>query len=73
MGKEELETAFTDYCAEDYQKVLAMITGLFIGLLENIVEASDGDKNAQIKVGGCCNREIIVSAVHNAELRRAAD
>ena len=67
MGKEELEIAFADYCAEDYQKGLALITGLFVGLLEHIVEASDGDKNAQINVCGG-NRAIVVEAVRKAEL-----
>ena len=70
MEKEELEIAFADYCAEDYQKGLALITGLFVGLLEHIVEASGGDKNAQIKVEGG-NRDIAVSAVYNAKVTSA--
>lgn len=63
---EELQSMFAEFAAEYPQSALALITGLFVGLLEYSIEAGGGDKNSEIKIDGCGKRDITVSAVHNA-------
>ena len=69
--KDELERAFTEFCIKNHQQGVSLLAGLLIGLLEYIVEASDGDKNAPIKIEGG-NRDIIVTAVYNASVQPPA-
>ena len=70
MSKEEtqvkLQDAFTEFAAEYPKSALAMITGLFVGLLEYSVENAGGDPKQEIKIDGCGKRDITVSAVPNA-------
>ena len=70
MSKEEtqeaLQDAFAEFAAEYPQSALALITGLFVGLLEYSVEKAGGDPKQEIKIDGCGKRDITVSAVPNA-------
>ena len=60
---EELQDAFVEFAAEYPQSALALITGLFVGLLEYSVEEQGGDKNQEIKIDGSGKRDITVHAV----------
>ena len=60
---EELQDAFVKFAAEYPQSALALITGLFIGLLEYSVEEHGGDKNQEIKIARSGKRDITVHAV----------
>ena len=60
---EELQDAFAEFAAEYPQSALALITGLFVGLLEYSVEEQGGDKNQEIKIDGSGKRDITVHAV----------
>ena len=66
MGKEEkqeeLQTSFAAFAAEYPKSALALITGLFVGLLEYSIEEAGGDSSAEIKIDGCGQRDITVSA-----------
>lgn len=64
--QEELQDAFAEFAAEYPQSALALITGLFVGLLEYSVENAGGDQKQEIKIDGCGKRDITVSAVPNA-------
>ena len=65
--QEELQEAFTAFAAEYPQSALALITGLFVGLLEYSVKEQGGDETLAIKIDGCGKRDITVSAMpHNA-------
>lgn len=70
MNKEEREdeiaSAFMEFAAEYPQSALALITGLFVSLLEYSVEEQGGDKTKEIKIDGCGKRDIVVCAVPNA-------
>ena len=61
--KEELQEAFAEFAAEYPQSALALITGLFVGLLEYSIEEQGGDKNQVIQIDGCGKRGITVHAV----------
>ena len=69
MGKEEtqeeLQDAFTEFAAEYPKSALALITGLFVGLLEYSVAEAGGDPKQEIKLDGCGTRDITISAVPN--------
>ena len=65
--QEELQEAFAAFAAEYPQSALALITGLFVGLLEYSVKEQGGDETLPIKIDGCGKRDITVSAKpHNA-------
>ena len=67
--QEELHEAFASFAAEYPQSALALITGLFVGMLEYSVKEQGGDETLAIKIDGCGNRDITVSAKpHNAEV-----
>lgn len=59
---EELHEAFVSFAAEYPQSALALITGLFVGLLEYSVKQQGGDETLAIKIDGCGKRDITVSA-----------
>ena len=61
--REELESAFAEFAAEYPQSALALITGLFVGLLEYSVKEQGGDEKLAIKIDGCGKRDITISAV----------
>lgn len=61
--EDELQAAFIAYASEYPQSALALITGLFVGLLEYSVEEQGGDKNNEIKIDGCGKRDITLSAI----------
>ena len=61
--QEELEDAFAEFAAEYPQSALALITGLFVGLLEYSVKEQGGDEKLAIKIDGCGKRDITISAV----------
>lgn len=63
--QEELQDAFTEFAAEYPKSALALITGLFVGLLEYSVEEAGGDPKHEIKIDSCGKRDITVSAVPN--------
>ena len=63
--KAELEEAFAAFAAEYPQSALALITGLFVGLLEYSVIEQGGDERLAIKIDGCGKRDITVSAMTN--------
>jgi hypothetical protein len=63
--QEELQEAFAAFAAEYPQSALALITGLFVGLVEYSVKEQGGDENLAIKIDGCGNRDITISAVPN--------
>ena len=60
--QEELQEAFAAFAAEYPQSALALITGLFVGLLEYSVKEQGGDETLPIKIDGCGKRDITVSA-----------
>ena len=60
--RDGLEADFLDYAAEHTESALALITGLFVGLLEFSVDQAGGDMNAEIVVDGSGNRDITVHA-----------
>ena len=65
MSKEQqakdLAGAFTDFAAEYPQSALALITGLFVGLLEYSIEEQGGDPRQKIVIeGGEGRRNITV-------------
>ena len=63
--KEELSLKFAEFAIEYPQSALALITGLFVGLLEHSVKEQGCDENQEIRVESCLGgRDIIVSAVH---------
>jgi hypothetical protein len=62
--QEELQNAFAGFAAQYPQTALALITGLFVGLLEYTIEEGGGDKNNEIKIDGG-NRDITIAAVPN--------
>lgn len=64
--QEELQDAFTEFASKYPKSALALITGLFVGLLEYSVEDAGGDPKQEIKIDGCGKRDITVSAVPNA-------
>ena len=67
--QEELQEAFASFAAEYPQSALALITGLFVGLLEYSVKEQGGDETLAIKIDGCGKRDITVSAKpHNAQV-----
>ena len=65
--QEELQDAFAEFAAEYPQSALALMTGLFVGLLEYSVEKAGVDPKQEIKIDGCGARDITVSAVPNAQ------
>ena len=66
--QEELQEAFAAFAAEYPQSALALITGMFVGLIEYSVKEQGGDETREIKIDGCGKRDIIVSAVpHNSK------
>lgn len=72
--QEELQDAFAEFAAEYPQSALALMTGLFVGLLEYSVENAGGDPKQEIKIDGCGKRDITVSAVPNVQVQgRARD
>lgn len=66
MTKEEqskkLEDSFIEFAAEYPQSALALIIGLFVGLLEHSVKEQGGDENKEIKIDGIEKRDITVHA-----------
>jgi hypothetical protein len=60
--EEEIQAAFAEFAVEYPQSALALITGMFVGLLEYSVEVHGGDKNLEIKIEGG-NRCVTVHAV----------
>ena len=66
--QEELQDAFTEFAAEYPQSALALVTGLFVGLLEYSVEKAGGDPKQEIKIDSGGKRDITVSAVPNAKV-----
>jgi len=68
--QEELQEAFAAFVAEYPQSALALITGLFVGLVEYSVKEQGGDENLAIKIDGCGKRDITISEVpHNVKVR----
>ena len=63
--EDELAAEFMDFAAQYPQSALALITGLFVGLLEYSVKEQGGDETREIKIDGCGKRDIIVCAVPN--------
>jgi hypothetical protein len=61
--QEALQDAFAEFAAEYPQSALALITGLFVGLLEYSIEKHGGDKAQAIKIDGCGKRDITVHAL----------
>ena len=61
--QEELTEAFAEFASEYPNSALALITGLFVGLLEHSVKEQGGDETMEIKIDGCGKRDITVSAV----------
>jgi hypothetical protein len=61
--EDELQGAFIGFASEYPKSALALITGLFVGLLEYSVEQNGGDPKNEIKIDGCGKRGITVSAV----------
>ena len=63
MSKEQmmadLEESFIDFAAEYPQSALAIITGLFVGLLEHTIKAQDGDPSQEIVIEGQEGRRSI--------------
>lgn len=62
--QQELQTAFIEFSAEFPRSALALITGLFVGLLEHSIEAGGGDKNREIKIDG--GKRVITISAPNA-------
>jgi len=60
---QELQDGFAEFAAEYPQSALALITGLFVGLLEYSVKEQGGDEKQEIKIDGCGKRDITVHAV----------
>ena len=67
--QEELQESFAAFAAEYPQSALALMTGLFVGLLEYSVAEHGGDPSKEIKIDGGGKRDIVVSAVPNVEVR----
>lgn len=67
MDKQELadslQNAFVGFAAAYPDSALAIITGLFVGLLEFRVKEEGGDEKLEIKITGNGNRDITLSAV----------
>lgn len=62
--RDDIEEAFINFAAEYPQSALALITGLFVGLLEHSIEQQDGDKYQEIVIeGGEGRRSITVHAM----------
>jgi hypothetical protein len=61
--KKEIQDAFVSFAAEYPNSALALVTGLFVGLLEHSVEDKGGDSSREIKIDGCGKRDITVHAV----------
>lgn len=57
--EQKIQNAVAEYVAVYPNSALALITSLFVGLLEIGVEKNDGDKDAEIKIEGG-NRSITV-------------
>lgn len=60
---QELQDNFTEFATEYPQSALALITGLFVGLLEFSVAEQGGDPDKVIEIDGCGKRGITVHAV----------
>ena len=60
---EELQDGFVEFAAEYPQSALALITGLFVGLLEHSVKEQGGDEKKTIQIEGSGKRNITVHAV----------
>lgn len=60
--KKKLQTEFADFAFMYPKSALSLITGLFVGLLEYSIEEAGGDKNQEIKIDGCGERNITISA-----------
>lgn len=63
--QEQLQKDFAAFAVEYPQSALAMIIGLFVGLLEYSVKEQGGDDQQEIKIDGCGKRDITLSAVHD--------
>ena len=63
--QKELQDAFVAFAAEYPQSALALIIGLFVGLLEYSVKEQGGDEKLEIKIECPGKRDITVSAVHD--------
>lgn len=63
--KKELQNAFIEFASEYPNTALAMITGLFVGLLEHIAEEKGGDPNQEIKIDGNGKRDITLHKAAN--------
>ena len=61
--EDELQETFAAFAAEYPNSALALITWLFVGLLEYSVKEQGGDEKLEIKIDGCGKRDIIVCAV----------
>lgn len=61
--QQKLQDDFTAFAAEYPQSALALITGLFVGLLEYSVKEQGGDETMVIQIDGCGKRNITVHAV----------
>lgn len=63
MSKKEMmgicEDSFCEFASEYPQSALALITGLFVGLLEHTIEAQDGDPSKEIVIEGQEGRRSI--------------
>lgn len=76
MDKEEVQQEIIELVGEfasEYPSTsLALITGIFVGLLEHQVKEGGGDPTLEIKIDSSGRRDITVHAVPNAiELTRA--
>jgi hypothetical protein len=60
--KEEIENAVLEFASEYPNTTLAMLTGLFVGLLEFTVEQQGGDPYQEIKIDGNGKRDITLHA-----------
>lgn len=69
MSKEEqqeaLEDSFAEFAAEYPRSALSLISGLFVGLIEYVIEAEGADPSLEIKIDSCGSRDITIAAKLN--------
>jgi len=58
----ELMESFGDFVAEYPNSAMAMITGMFVGVVAVLVEREGGDPSKEIKIDGQGSRNITIHA-----------
>ena len=70
--KDGIQTKFAEFAAEYPQSALAMLTGMFVGLLEFLAVENGCDQNKEIVITGISGRDITVHAAAHVMLNDGA-